>query len=293
MVSMLAAAAAAWAVAAEAAPARQAVVVAAVENMYSAPDPAKDVVSQARLGEVVDVLEARGGFAHVRTPDRYAGWVPAAALFTYADAATPRYAAEGAVVEVTSLLANLYRDPDVTTARPTLQAPLGSLLEVVQAPLPERWIRVRLPSGEAAYVQKGDVRRREAGAPRARGTDKDLVATARRFLGIPYLWGGMTPLGVDCSGFVSQVYGVNGVGLPRDAHQQFDDPRARPVEKDDLRSGDLLFFGKTKITHVGLYLGEGRFIHATTHVTPVVQESDLAEAHWTDLYRGARRWPAP
>jgi cell wall-associated NlpC family hydrolase len=167
------------------------------------------------------------------------------------------------------------------------------VLEVVPAPLPDRWIRVRLPSGESAYVQKGDVRRREAGASRPRGSESDLVGTARRFLGIPYLWGGMTPLGVDCSGFVSQVYGVNGYGLLRDAHQQFDDPRARAVEKDGLRPGDLVFFGKTKITHVGLYVGEGRFIHATTHETPVVQESALAEAHWTDLYRGARRWLAP
>jgi gamma-D-glutamyl-L-lysine dipeptidyl-peptidase len=292
MVPMLAAAGALWMLGAAPSPApRHAVVLATVENMYSAPDASKDVVSQARMGEVVDVLEARDGFLHVRTPDGYPGWVPAGAVFAYAPGAPARYAAQGAVAEVTSLLANLYRDPDVATARPSAQAPLGAVLEVVAAPLPPRWIRVRLPSGEAAYVQKGDVRLREAGEARRRGTEADLVGTARRFLGIAYLWGGMTPLGVDCSGFVSQVYGVNGYGLLRDAHLQFDDPRGQAVEKEALRPGDLVFFGQKKITHVGMYVGEGRFIHATTHETPVVQESALADAHWTALYRGARRYP--
>jgi cell wall-associated NlpC family hydrolase len=289
MVPMLAAAGALWMAAAP--PPRQAVVLATVENMYSAPDASKDVVSQARMGEVVDVLEARDGFLHVRTPDDYPGWVPAGAVFPYAAGSSARYAAEGAVVEVTSLLANLYREPDVATARPAAQAPLGAVLEVVPAPLPPRWIRVRLPSGEAAYVQKGDVRLRDAAEPRRRGTEADLVGTARRFLGVAYLWGGMTPLGVDCSGFTSQVYGVNGYGLRRDAHMQFDDPRGRAVEKDALRPGDLVFFGQKKVTHVGMYVGEGRFIHATTHETPVVQENALADPHWTSLYRGARRYP--
>jgi cell wall-associated NlpC family hydrolase len=291
---MLAAAGALWMLAAApAAPPGQAVVLATVENMYSAPDSSKDVVSQARLGEVVEVLEAKDGFLRVQTPDGYPGWMPAAAVFTYPDAKAPRYAARGDVAEVTSLLANVYRDPDVTTARPVLQAPLGTALELVSATLPERWLRVRLPSGESAYVQKGDVRVRDAGAPRPRGSEGDLVATARRFLGIPYLWGGMTARGVDCSGFVSQVYAVNGYGLLRDADMQFDDPRGRPVEMDALRPGDLLFFGKAKITHVGMYEGDGRFIHATTYQTPVVQESVLADAYWTGLFRGARRYPAP
>jgi cell wall-associated NlpC family hydrolase len=272
-------------------PSRQAVVLATVENMYSAPDASKDVVSQARLGEVVDVLEERDGFLRIRTPDHYPGWVPAGSLFTYSDAATTRYASRGTVAEVTSLLANVYRDADVTTARPATQAPLGTVLEVAATTAPDRWLRVRLPSGETAYVQKGDVKVRDAAAPRAAGSDADLVATARRFLGLPYLWGGMTPRGVDCSGFVSSVYLVNGYGLLRDADMQFDDPRARPVEVPDLRPGDLLIIGKTKVTHVGLYVGEGRFIHATTHETPVVQESVLADAYWTGLFRGARRWP--
>ena len=273
------------------APPRQAVVIGAVENMYSAPHPDKDVVSQALMGQVVAVLSSRDGFLHIETPDRYQGWIPVAALFEYPDAKAPRYGARGTLVEITSLMANLYRDPDVTTARPKAQGPLGARLELVKpAEDPaRRWVTVRLPSGEIAYVQSGDVRLREAGAPRPRGSEADLVATARRFTGVPYLWGGMSAQGLDCSGLVSQVYAFHGVDLLRDADLQFDDPRARPVERADLRPGDLVFFGAKKITHVGLYAGDGRFINATTHTRPDVHEESLDDPYWVALYRGARR----
>jgi gamma-D-glutamyl-L-lysine dipeptidyl-peptidase len=217
--------------------------------------------------------------------------VPASALFEYPDPKAPRYGARGLLAEVTSLMANVYRDPDVTKARPKTLAPLGARLEVVKpAEDPQkRWITVRLPSGEAAFVQSGDVRLVDAGAPRTRGSEADLVATARRFTGAPYLWGGMSVHGLDCSGLTSRVYAANGIDLPRDADLQFDDPRARAVERADLRPGDLLFFGQKKITHVGLYVGDGRFINATTHTRPDVHEESLDDPYWVPLYRGARR----
>ena len=106
-------------------PPRQAVVLSAVENMYSGPDERRDVVSQALLGQVVDVVDRFDGFLQVQTPDRYRGWMPRGALLVYDDASAPRYASRGPVVEVTSLMANLYRTPDVTAARPRGQAPLA------------------------------------------------------------------------------------------------------------------------------------------------------------------------
>lgn len=276
---------------------REAVILSAVENMYSGPDPAKDVVSQALLGQVVVILDEKDGFARIETPDHYPGWIPLAALFPYASQAPARYARRGTVAEVTALMANLYREPSVTSARPKAQAPLGTRLEVIDgAVLPEaaakRWIGVRLPSGEGAYVQRGDVRIGDAAAARAPGTGGDLVATARRFLGVPYLWGGMSFHGVDCSGLVSRVYAANGIELLRDADIQFTDPRARAVARDALQPGDLLFFGDKRITHVGMYVADGRFISATTYQTPAVREDSLDDPYWAALYRGARRMPA-
>jgi len=277
---------------------REAVILSAVENMYSGPDASKDVKSQALLGQVVGIVDEKDGFVRIETPDRYRGWVPVAALFPYADPAAPRYARRGTVADVTALMANLYRDPSVTTARPKARAPLGTRLEVnAAAVLPDgaeadRWIAVRLPTGEGAYVQRGDVRIGDAAAARVPGTGSDLVATARRFLGVPYLWGGMSFHGVDCSGLVSRVYAVNDIDLLRDADIQFTDPRGRAVERSALQPGDLLFFGTKKITHVGIYVDAGRFISATTYQTPVVREDSLDDPHWVPLFRGARRMPA-
>jgi cell wall-associated NlpC family hydrolase len=286
------------AVAAPAPVPRAAVVVSAVENMYSAPSASKDVVSQALLGQVVGIVEEKDGFARIETPDRYRGWVPLAALFPYPDPAAPRYAQRGPVADVTALMANLYRAPSATSARPKTQAPLGTRLEVnAAAALPtgadaKRWIAVRLPDGEGAYVQRGDVRLGDAAEARVPGAGSELVATARRFLGAPYLWGGMSYHGVDCSGLVSRVYAANGIDLLRDADIQFSDPRASAVERGALQPGDLLFFGTNKVTHVGIYAGDRRFISATTYQTPVVREDSLDDPYWANLYRGARRMPA-
>jgi gamma-D-glutamyl-L-lysine dipeptidyl-peptidase len=277
---------------------REAVIVSAVENMYSAPDATKDVVSQALLGQVVGIVEEKDGFARIETPDRYRGWVPAAALFAYPDPGAPRYARRGPVADVTALMANLYREPSATSARPKAQAPLGTRLEVnAAAVLPSgteanRWIAVRLPDGEGAFVQRGDVRLGDAAEARAPGTGAEVVATARRFLGAPYLWGGMSYHGVDCSGLVSRVFAANGIDLLRDAGIQFDDPRGLAVERGALQPGDLLFFGAKKVTHVGIYSGEGRFISATTYQTPVVREDSLDDPYWAALFRGARRMAA-
>ena len=274
---------------------REAVVLSAVENMYAGPDPSKAVVSQALLGQVVGIVEEKDGFAQIETPDHYLGWVPVAALFAYPDPAAPRYARRGTVADVTALMANLYREPSVTSARPKAQAPLGTRLELDPAAVlprtaePDRWLAVRLPNGEGAYVQRGDVRTGDAAPPREPARGRDLVATARQFLGVPYLWGGMSFHGVDCSGLVSRVYAANGIDLLRDADIQFEDPRARAVERDALQPGDLLFFGTGKITHVGMYVGDQRFISATTYQTPVVREDSLDDPHWSALFRGARR----
>jgi cell wall-associated NlpC family hydrolase len=140
-------------------------------------------------------------------------------------------------------------------------------------------------------VQQGDVSLSsgEAAATRPRASAEQVIATAKRFLGLPYLWGGTTPLGVDCSGFVQLVYRLNGVSLLRDADLQYTQPGLAPVSQEELQAGDLLFFGTSSITHVGMYIGGGEFINATTHGQPIVQISRLDEPHWTDLYQGARR----
>ncbi len=262
------------------------VVVNGVANLYSGPSADLDVVSQAVLGTELALDKSQQGWHHVRMPDDYRGWIEAAHVRAYAPGEAT-YPSTARIAEIQSLLAFLYHDPRASICAPFLQVTLGVRLEVRDER--DEWVQVTLPDRSWGWVQRGHVSLLAAGAVRPRGSVEEVLATARRFLGLPYLWGGTTPLGIDCSGFVQLVYGLHGVQLVRDSHLQYDQAGLEPVAREELQAGDLIFFGRERITHVGLSTGNGEFIHATTHQRPVVQISRLDEAHWTSLYWGARR----
>jgi cell wall-associated NlpC family hydrolase len=119
--------------------------------------------------------------------------------------------------------------------------------------------------------------------PLSRGRP-EVVAFARRFLGTPYRWGGASPSGFDCSGFVMYVYAHFGVKLPHSSWMQY--RRGRFVPRDRLQPGDLVFFNG--LGHVGIYTGNGRFIHSP-HSGDVVKISRLSEGWYRSTYYGARR----
>ena len=262
------------------------VVVDGVVNLYSKPSTAVDVVTQAILGTNLSIEESQEGWHYLLLPDQYRGWIQARLVRIYA-ADEPLYAAAGQVAEVQNLMAFLYYEPDGTALAPVLQVTIGARLEMAEEQ--GDWVRVVLPDGVVRWMRRGDVAIATAGSPRPRRSVQQVIRTAKRFLGLPYLFAGTTPLGIDCSGFVQLVYHLNGVQLLRDSRIQYTQPDLAPVEREELQAGDLLFFGRARISHVGLYIGAGEFIHATSHQTPVVQISRLDEPHWTELFRGARR----
>ena len=260
----------------------QAAVLKPVANMYSAATEDTDVVSQAIYGTNVGWLEEKDGFVKVRTPDDYTGWMPAAWLRR-----GRAYATEGRVAQVDSLLANLYREADVTKHQPLLVVPFETKLEVVAEPADnQRWLQVRLVDDRLAWVQRGDVI--FDFVPLSIEATLEL---SKRFLGLPYLWGGTSSFGYDCSGFVQMLCRRRGVIIPRDAKPQAHWEGMMPVERADLKPGDLLYFGRSleRITHTGMYLGDGLFIDATTYQRPLVRIDNLNEEHWTQLYVTARR----
>jgi cell wall-associated NlpC family hydrolase len=262
------------------------VVLHSVANIYGSASQDDELVTQAILGTDLAIIEGQDGWLYVRLPDQYQGWIEAHHVRAYASDQAP-YASAGRVAEIQQLLAFLYHDPDNTRRAPALRVTLGTRLEV--ASVSEDRVQVTLPDRTVAWVRRGDVDLLEAGRPRPRGTVQQVIRTAKRFLGLPYMWGGTTPLGIDCSGFVQLAYHLNGVALLRDSHIQYTQADLAAVDKEELQAGDLVFFGQRAITHVGLYMGHGEFIHATTHLHPIVQISRLEEAHWTGLYQGARR----
>jgi len=273
--------------------ARAAVVIHGVENMYSKADDAADVVSQALLGVTVRILvsatNAQGQpWFQVQTPDTYQGWMPASGLRIYKDG-EPAYASRGRVFEVTRLLALVYETPDVTEKKPLIKAPISVSLEAGASG--ERWCEVTLPCGATGQIQVGDGVLRDASYRRPRLAPEETAALAQRFLGLPYQWGGNSPLGIDCSGFAQLLYRLSGVEILRDADIQFTKSGLVEVPKGREKTADLVFFGKAsdKIGHVGMMINRKQFIHATTHDKPVVQISTLSDAYWQSIYQGARR----
>ncbi len=267
------------------------VILNPVENMYSKPSEQVDVVSQALLGTTVKILKIeRDQNGHdwyqVETPDTYQGWVRAQAVRLYRPG-EKFYAAEGQVIEITSLLAYIYTLPDVTKQKPLTFAPISCILEVGKPE--ERWAEVTLPDGRKGFIQIGDGEIKSAPFRRPRLSPEKMVELAQKFLGLPYFWGGTSPLGLDCSGFVQLVYRLSGVEILRDADIQFTSSGLLEVQRGQEKAGDLVFFGRKSISHVGMMINEREFIHATTHLIPVVQISSLSDDYWQKIYRGARR----
>ena len=261
------------------------VVLVPVANMYSGPSEDTDVVSQAIYASSVAVLEDKGDWLRVRTGDDYTGWVRAGVLKKQESQPS---AGTGKIVEVWSLSASLYRESDVTKHAPLITVPFETRLEVTnnQVDRNGRWLEVRLPDGRTAYVQAGDVR------PERQLLDvSGTIALAKRFLGVTYTWGGTSSFGYDCSGFMQMLMRRRGQIMPRDAGPQAGWSGLMSVERQNLQAGDLLYFGSSadKITHTGMYIGDGQFIHDTTNTHPMVQISKLDDSPWTTLLVAARR----
>jgi gamma-D-glutamyl-L-lysine dipeptidyl-peptidase len=256
-----------------------AVVLQPVANMYAKPSEDASVVSQAIYGANVGIIEQQEGWARIQTADTYTGWVPVGQLLP-----GKSYATAGRVGEVRSLFAHLYREDSVTKHAPLLTVPFEARLEVVSDK--DRWAEVKLPDGRMAWVQTGDI----AFDPKPMSIP-EMLDFSKRFLGLPYTWGGSSSYGYDCSGFMQMLERQRGILMPRDAQPQADWTGVEPVQRKDLQPGDLLYFGKsaTHITHTGMYLGNDRFINATTYKTPMVRIDDLSEPHWTQLLVAMRR----
>ncbi len=119
------------------------------------------------------------------------------------------------------------------------------------------------------------------------GLAQQIIATAKKYIGVPYVWGGSTPKGFDCSGYVQYVFAAHGITLPRTSKQQW--TVGTSVSKSALQPGDLVFFvtGSNGVSHLGIYIGNGQFIHASS--SKGVMISALSNSYWASAYYGAKR----
>lgn len=228
-----------------------------------------EVVSEAYFSEEVKVLESSEKWLKIETPDHYSGWVKRKTLIE-------RVFPFESNAKTSRLSTHLYPTATVRLG-PVQTVPYGSRFKVLEQ-IGEDWVKVLLPDDQEQFVQTGNL----ALEP-VMDSKEDLVDFSKKFLKLPYTWGGRTSFGYDCSGFVQMLYRQIGIELLRDSSMQIMDERFQTISKNDLEPGDLIFFGTTKsIGHVGLYLGEGQFIHATqSEKKPWIRISSLDSFEWS------------
>jgi gamma-D-glutamyl-L-lysine dipeptidyl-peptidase len=230
------------------------------------------VQTQALYGQPVHVLAVQGNWAKVavrdepdpQDPHGYPGWLPVSQL-------TTGYDESGSGLTVLARTAVLH----LNSGR-KLVLSYGTRLPVLSQDIQKNYV-VRTPDG-AGWVK------RAALAPAPIFSMASIVQQARRFLGVHYLWGGLSAWGYDCSGLIWAVYRAHGLTIPRDADPQFH--HGTPVARAALRPGDLLFFGSPSYAdHVAIYVGNDRMLEAPDSAHRV----RIAPVRWTH-YIGARRY---
>jgi len=263
-------------------------------DLHAEPRDDAERVNQALLATPLAVLDthtdaAGAAWLRVRLPD-YTGWMRAESV---ARRDTPP--APGRQVRVTTPRTTLrILDAEGGVGEETVDAFMGTTLTRVPDAPPmagEGLIVVHVPGGREALADPTALAPVD---PAYAGSAEAIIESARAFLTTPYLWGGMTQAGIDCSGLMQIAYRVHGYTLPRDADEQFQQI-PQHIEIDELQPGDLLYFGKgpDHVTHVTMYVGNRQMIHASGSANQVlVQSLDPTHPEYhgrRDTYLGARR----
>ena len=239
-------------------------------------------VSQSRMGTPVQVLDRTGYWVKIRTPEPYEGWVNELTLAPYP--ADYRSSARYICIREYSFV---YAEPSLDAARLS-DLKMSDIVRAGKVKSPSEWAAVQLWDGRSGWVPSADVVgfaewMDDAGALAAKACqtgsagsglataeiEERLVGVARKFLGSPYMWGGMSAGLFDCSGLTGFCYFMVGIQLPRDASQQI--KLGTPVDFEDMQAGDLVFFGEKRVGHVALCTGPGRIIHSSQ----IVRENSL------------------
>ncbi|TLP80709.1 C40 family peptidase [Maribacter sp. ACAM166] len=247
-----------------------AVINVSTANLRSNPKHASELATQATLGTVVNVLKKEGGWYLIQTPDAYLAWVDAGGIQLMDENSLSQWFASNKII-YTRTYGHAYYSVDATYRVSDLVA--GSLLELLSEE--GNFYKVQFPDGRIGLVPKDEAQEYTTWLSNLSVEPDALVETSKTLMGVPYLWGGTSTKGVDCSGFTKTVFFLNGMVIPRDASQQvhagkFIDSVAN---FNTLAKGDLLFFGRKatdstteKVVHVGMWIGDNQFIHSSQMV---------------------------
>ena len=247
------------------------VVNISVCNLRSTPDFDAEMVSQALLGTPVHIIGNSDSkpypWPEIDTPDDYSGWVHYAAITRMSfDEYHAWNAAPKAVV--TALTGVVYAKSS-TRSETVSDVVAGDRLKLLKKR--GAWLKVEFPDGRQGWIQRKVAMVEREWRMTLDRSPEAILATAKSMLGFPYIWAGMSPKGMDCSGYVRTVLFMHDIIIPRDAGPQ--SKVGEMIEdRDALQPGDLVFFGsrrengRPRVSHVGFYLGDEKFIHSLGYV---------------------------
>jgi hypothetical protein len=262
-------------------------------NLRSEPRQQSELLSQYRLGGKFEILGKEGNYYQVETDDEIKGWVHQSGIIIN-DALTPDDDIFSDRLMICVSHFSILREKESSDSLPVSLVFLGTILNldepVTNYYLKTReWLRVKLPDNTVAFMKKDDFNVLANYQERYYYNPKTAIDAARSLIGVSYLWGGTTPAAIDCSGMVQLCCGMAGKNLPRNSYQQAEIGELIEADSDflSLQPGDLLFFSEgEKVSHVGMSLGQSRFIHSClTYGQVVITSLKKGDVEYHQLFR--------
>jgi hypothetical protein len=257
---------------------KQGQVNVSVANIYGDSNYRSEVVTQAILGEKFIVVSGNKDFSSIQLADGYTGWISNHQWVHPNENEYP-------VRKVRSHFIRIYEQADISSNY-LRDATIGAALSICDAG--QNWYQLILPDGIKGFTQSINF------FDFPEKTRQGAVSLAKEFLGYPYHWGGRSPKGFDCSGLIQTVMGLLALSLPRDAWMQHRDGIMVSEDPLEARQGDLYFFAEngSKISHVGLSLGNGQLIHARgmVRINSLIREDENFSQNLRDCFVDIRTY---
>ena len=259
------------------------IVTVSVGNIRSKPGHPEELATQVLMGVVVKVLKERGGWSYVQSHDDYLGWIERESMVITDQQGVDEWAQAPKVIA--SDYFAVIRSEAGSQSLPVSDVVAGALMR--RGRVKGAWQEVFLPDGREGFVERSMVEDYQKWRSSRKLNAENVERTSKLFLGVPYLWGGTSVKGFDCSGYTKTVFRLNGMELNRDANQQalMGDEVAVGSDSQGLKKGDLLFFGRAateerseRIWHVAIYLGKKEFIHCSNRVR--INSFDSTASHF-------------
>tara|TARA_R110002050_G_scaffold131228_2_gene252978 strand:+ start:6491 stop:7684 length:1194 start_codon:yes stop_codon:yes gene_type:complete len=270
-----------------------------VINIRSKPKHSAELGTQGLLGMKLNVLDKKGDWYRVQTPDNYISWVDGGGIKRMTAKELQSWNQKNKLI-YTQNFGYVYEQKNEKSTRVS-DIVFGGILAIKKEY--DSYYEVEYPDGRNGFVKKSEAVLYNSWLKKNPANAAFIESSAKTMLGVPYLWGGTSTKGNDCSGFTKTVYLMNGFVIPRDASQQVN--AGEIVDKDlkfeGLEKGDLLFFGtpakagkKMRVTHVGIWLGNGKgeFIHSSSnvHLSSINENEKNYDEFNKNRYLGSRRY---